>query len=215
MKPSSTISAAAGTDRSCVTQRTIFVRLPRSKPANWAPDHLLAIDAEVLTLLVRTARDGEAPCDERSRVAGPAGLDRQAREVHVGALPDHILTGCGAAQLGRHVEHLHEHGPRVLPCVLEALGRLRLLQVGQQLTDLAQAGAPVRGIRAHAARDALGCTEQVPQHGNDAPVRTASRAVGAARTTAPARSARSHSAVISRYGSTVVCTRSNSPSASS
>ena len=38
MKPSSTISADAGTCRSCVRHLTISVRAPRSRPANWYSD---------------------------------------------------------------------------------------------------------------------------------------------------------------------------------
>jgi len=46
-------------------------------------------DAEVLAFLERPARDGQAPGDERRDVAGPAGLDGQAREVDVLAEREH------------------------------------------------------------------------------------------------------------------------------
>jgi hypothetical protein len=127
-------------------------------------DHLLPIDAEVLPLLERTARDGESPRDERSRVAGPACLDRQARKIDLIALPHGLLARGGVPTLRRHVEHLHEHGARVLPCIPEALRRLRFLQEGEQPTDLAQALVPVGGIGAHRERDALRRPEQVAQH---------------------------------------------------
>ena len=47
------------------------------------PDHLLAIDAQVLALprlgpALRSAGDDQAPGDQRSDIAGPAGLDRPA-----------------------------------------------------------------------------------------------------------------------------------------
>ena len=41
-----------------------------------ARNHLLPIDAEILTFLVRTARHRESPRDQRRHVAGPACLDR-------------------------------------------------------------------------------------------------------------------------------------------
>ncbi len=41
-----------------------------------AADHLLTIDAEVLAVLVRTFGDGQAPGDQRTDVARPAGLYR-------------------------------------------------------------------------------------------------------------------------------------------
>src|SRR5581483_8603472 len=71
-----------------------------------AADDLLAVDAEVLAPLRRAARDGEAPGDERARVPGPAGLDRQAREVDFVLLPDDVAKGRGGALLRRHVQHL-------------------------------------------------------------------------------------------------------------
>ncbi|MNM86701.1 hypothetical protein D3C81_988610 [compost metagenome] len=43
-----------------------------------AADHLLAVDAQVLAVLVRAAGDGEAPGDQRRHVARPAVLDRQS-----------------------------------------------------------------------------------------------------------------------------------------
>ena len=57
-----------------------------------ARDHLLPVDAEVLPRLVRAARDGEAPGDQRTGVARPAGLHRQPREIDVGALPHDLLA---------------------------------------------------------------------------------------------------------------------------
>src|SRR3989441_12744045 len=58
-----------------------------------SPDHLLAVDAEVLPLLLGTARDGEAPGDERPGVAGPAVLDRQAREIDVVSFAHRLVAG--------------------------------------------------------------------------------------------------------------------------
>jgi len=57
-------------------------------------DHLLAVDAEVLALLVRAAGDGQPPGDQRRHVARPAVLDRQAAQIDVGA--SHTISWHGA-----------------------------------------------------------------------------------------------------------------------
>jgi hypothetical protein len=38
---------------------------------------LLTVNAEILSPFVRATRDRKPPCDERARIAGPAGLYRQ------------------------------------------------------------------------------------------------------------------------------------------
>ena len=50
-----------------------------------AANHLHAIDAEVLPLLLGAARDHEWPRDQRRNISRPAGLDRQTREVDIAA----------------------------------------------------------------------------------------------------------------------------------
>ena len=140
---------------------------PHAEPAHdhLVPrNHLLPVDAEVLSLLVRPARDGEAPRDQRAGIARPAGLHRQAREIDVRAFPDDVLARPRRALLGRHVEHLHEHRPRVLPRVLEALWRIGLLQEGQQTANFAQRRTPVVAIDTHRARHALRRAEQIAEH---------------------------------------------------
>ncbi len=133
-------------------------------------DHLLPVDAEVLPRLVRSARHREAPGDERADVVGPAGLHRQAREVDVGALPHDLLARRGAPLLRRHVHHLHEHRPRVLPRVLQPLRRLGLLEEREQLADFAQR---LDGLLAHPQRDAPRRAEEVAEHRNPrAPARS-------------------------------------------
>ena len=47
-------------------------------------DDLLSIDTEVLSRLVRPARNHQTPGDQRSGIAGPAGLYRQPAEVDLG-----------------------------------------------------------------------------------------------------------------------------------
>ena len=86
-----------------------------------AADHLLPVDAEVLARLVRPARDGQAPGDQRPGVARPAGLDRQPRQVDVLAFPHDFLAGRRAHGLRRHVPHgLRERSS--LPASLSPFG---------------------------------------------------------------------------------------------
>ena len=133
-------------------------------------EHLLPIDAQVLALLERAARDGESPGDQRRDIAGPAGLHRQAREIELRAFPHDLLARRRRALLRRHVHDLQEHRPRILPRVLQSLGRLGLLEEREQLADFAQ-----RGDRffAHAQRNTKRRAEEIPQHGDPrAPTRT-------------------------------------------
>ena len=127
-----------------------------------AANHLLAIDAEVLAVLIRAARDRESPGDQRSGVARPAGLDRELREIDVLGIDHHLLTGRVAHHLRGHIEHLLE-SRQLLPQILKTLRRLGLLQKCEQLTDVAQGR---HRIRAHAERDALRRAEQVAKHRN-------------------------------------------------
>jgi hypothetical protein len=90
-------------------------------------------------------------------------LDRQAGQIHVPPFLHHLLARRRRHRLRRHVEHLLEHR-QLVPGVLQALGRLRLLQEGQQLAHLAQGVLPVVAALAHAQRHPLGRAEQVGQH---------------------------------------------------
>ncbi len=127
-----------------------------------AADHLLAIDAEVLPALGRPARHRQPPGDQRRHIARPAGHHRQAREVDILAFPDDFLAGCGTDHLRRHVEHLLEHR-QFLPGVAQSLGRLGLLEVGEQFAHFAQRGLPV-SVGAHPQGHPLRRAEQVGQH---------------------------------------------------
>jgi len=124
-----------------------------------AAQHLHAIDAQVLARLLRSLGHHQPPGNERSDIPGPAGLDRQLPEIHRLALPHQFLTGGGAAHLGRHIQHLAEHR-QLLQGVLHPLGRLRLLQIGQQPTDLPQR---LGGVRSHAQGHPPRGAEQVAQ----------------------------------------------------
>ncbi len=141
-------------------QRAAAVRQPaHDHPI--AADHLLAVDAEILPLLVRALGDHQPPGDQRAGVARPAGLDRQPAEVHVVALDHLLLTGRIADGLRRHVQHFLEQR-QAIPSVLEPFGRLRLLEEGQQLADLAQLGYV---LGAHAQRHPPRRAEQIGEHG--------------------------------------------------
>ena len=140
-------------------QRPAAVREPAHDelvPAN----HLLAVDAEVLPWLVRPARDGQAPGDERRHVAGPAMLYGQACQIDLGALPHDLLAGRAGYARGRHApQGLEQVAPA--PEVLDAARRLGLLELGQHLAKGADFGQTRHAQR---ARHAAGCAEQVGQH---------------------------------------------------
>ena len=130
------------------------------------PEHLLAVDAEVLPVLVRPLGDDQPPGNQRRDVTRPAVLDRQAGQVDILALPDDFLARRGRHRFRRHVHHLLEDR-QLVPGVLQALGRLRLLEVGEQFADFAQR---LHRLLAHAERDALRRAEQVGEHGNGMPL---------------------------------------------
>ncbi len=118
------------------------------------PDHLLAVDAEILARLVRPARDHETPGDERPDIARPAGLDRQARQIHLAPFPHLLLAGRRTHGLRRHVQHL-AHDWQAVPGIAQPLGRLGFLQKGQRVADLAQRGQILRAHgQCHTARGA-------------------------------------------------------------
>ncbi len=133
-------------------------------------DHLLAVDAQVLPGFQRPARDREAPGDQRSGIARPAGLDRQPGKIDVLALPHDFLAGRAGPHGRRHVEHLLQHR-QLVPGVLQSLGRIRLLQIREQLAHFTQRR---HRFLAHAERDAPRRAEQIRQHRN---ARTALRSI--------------------------------------
>ena len=133
---------------------------PVGQPAHDDPvssDHLLPVDPQVLARLERAARNGEPPGDEGSGIAGPAGLHRQACQIDLVFLPHHFMAGAVGAHARRHVEHLLEQR-KLLPQVAQALGRLGLLEIREELAHVAQ-GA--RRFHAHGGGDALHRAEKV------------------------------------------------------
>ncbi len=125
-----------------------------------ATDDLLAIDAEVLALLVGAFGDRQAPGDQRRDIARPAGLYRQHAEVDVIAFDDDLLAGRILDDLRRHGDDLAEDR-QFGPGVLQALGWLGLFEKRQQLADFTQFADR---FGAHAHGDALRCAEQVAEH---------------------------------------------------
>ena len=109
-----------------VIERASSVREPAHDDAV-AADDLLAIDAEVLARLQWSARDGESPGDERTRVVRPAGLHRQPAEVDVFALEHHFLRRRAGHAFRRHVEQLLPDR-KLVPQVAQPFRRLWLAQ---------------------------------------------------------------------------------------
>ncbi len=140
-------------------------------------------------------------------IARPARLHRQPRKIDIGALPHDFLARRRAALLGHHVHHLQEDGPRVLPRVLQPLGRLGLLQEREQLADFAQSRDR---FLAHPPRHALCRPEQVSQHRNRVALGFSNSKAGPA-----CRNTRSQISVISSRGSTSARMRFSSPRLSS
>jgi hypothetical protein len=93
-------------------------------------------------------------------IVGPAGLNRQSRQIDVTGL-DHDLLARGAANgLRRHIQDLLVYGQRT-PGVLHATRGVRLLQVSEQPAHLAQRAD---GLLAHAERNSKWRAEKVGEH---------------------------------------------------
>ena len=126
------------------------------------PDHLHAIDTEVLAFLVRPARDHQRPGDQRACIARPAGLHRQHAEVYIVFLENVLLTLAAPDHLRCHGEHLLEDR-ELVPGIAHALRRVGLAQEGEQLAHLAQFRG---GAAAHAERHALFGAEEIGEQGH-------------------------------------------------
>ena len=155
-------------------ERTVLFEVQRAATV-WQPAHddfvarqdLLAVNTQVLPRFVRALGDDQAPGNERGHVSGPAVLHRQAGQVHVRALPDHILAGGRAQFLGRHVPERFNHRAQAHQ-VFEAFGRLRLLEHRQQVSELAHLGEVGH---THAQGDAARGAKQISQDGDAVPGR--------------------------------------------
>ena len=135
-------------------------------------NHLLAVDAQVLPRLVRPARDGQSPGDQRRHVPRPAGLHRQLRQINVFTLPHDVLAGRAGDLLRRHVHQLPADGNPALHHIAKTLGRLRLLQKGEQSADVTQRFQRIRlGIGAHRQCNAARRAEEIAKHRHGVPCR--------------------------------------------
>jgi hypothetical protein len=56
------------------------------------PQHLLAIDTQILTLLVRAFGNHQPPGNQRRSIARPAVLYRQTRKINIIPFPYNLLT---------------------------------------------------------------------------------------------------------------------------
>ena len=136
-----------------------------SKPAHddlTPPDHLLAVDAQVLASArpghrLRTAGHHQPPGDQRRHVARPAVLHRQPAQVDVRPLDHPLLAGRPAHHRWLHVPQGSCHLPQ-LAGILEPLRGLGLLQTRQQLADVAQRS---NAVGPHAEGDTLRRAEQI------------------------------------------------------
>ena len=142
-----------------IIQRAATVRQPAHNQPVFAY-HLLAIDAEILPLFVRSARHGQTPGNQRSRIARPAPHHRDTRQIDLIAAEHHLLTGGITQPFGRHIQHLLKLR-HLVEQIAETSWRFRLFQKGQQLTHFAQ-GADI--LLAHAHGHALWRAKQVAQH---------------------------------------------------
>jgi hypothetical protein len=111
---------------------------------------------------LRAASDDQAPGDQRAGVTGPAGLHGKLAQVDLVSIDHHLLARRRTHPLGLHVPQ-RTHQRQQPARVLEALGRLRLLQAGQHAADFAQVLHPVG---AHAQGHSPRHPEQVDQGGN-------------------------------------------------
>ena len=127
-------------------------------------EHLHAIDADVhvrriVGLGIGRTRDHQSPGDQRRRLARPAGLDRQAAEIDVGAEPalDLAVRPRHQARPGR--KRRAEHRPPAQR-VTHAVERLGFAQGGEHLAEFADA----RRRNAESRRHPLGRAEQIGEH---------------------------------------------------
>ena len=82
-------------------QRASTMRQPAHDQAI-AADQLLPINTQVLPLFFGPAGYGQTPGHQRTRILGPAGLDRETTQVHGVTLDDFLLTSRPAFTAGRH-----------------------------------------------------------------------------------------------------------------
>ncbi len=107
----------------------VLVHLPVHERRR-AVDDLHPIHADVPRPRLRVLRDDGREGDERRRVARPAALDGEAREIDVGALEEDLLTRCLAHHLRPRVRNRLEL-EQPLHLLADALGRLHVEDVAE------------------------------------------------------------------------------------
>ena len=125
-------------------------------------NELLAIDAQVLPFLMRTASNRQSPGNQRGSIFWPAGHDRDTRQINVVAFNDLLLAGCSAQALCRHIQDLPELR-QLIEQIAKAFRRFRLFQKSQQLTHFTQR-ADI--LLPHSHGDAARSAKQIAQHGH-------------------------------------------------
>ena len=139
-------------------------------------------------------------------MSGPASPGQQVctgRRARSTSLPSHTISWHGAdfRSFGAICITCMNSGPRVLPRILQALRRLRLLEEREQLADFAQRRDR---LLAHAQRDARAACRTDCRARECAEPAAPSKPLGFSNSSAgpPAFSTRSQISVISRRGST-------------
>ena len=171
-------------------------------------DHLLPVDAEVLPRLVRPARDGEAPGDERRASPGQqVCTGSRARSTSSPSQHD-LLARRAEHRLRRHVEHLHAAAASC-PRRPSALAAARAPS-GTRAACRSRAAPRPSSSTPIASATRRGVPNRLPSTGIACPVGRSNSSAGP-----PAFSTRSQISVISRRGSTSAAMRFSSPRASS
>ena len=97
---------------------------------------LLPVDSKVLPLFLRSPCDGEPPGDQRRGIPWPASLDRERCEIDLAGVLHRFLTRSAAQRARLHRPHLPQER-QLVPGVAQTFRRLGLLEIGQELTQLA------------------------------------------------------------------------------
>ncbi|MNC15456.1 hypothetical protein D3C75_632750 [compost metagenome] len=88
-----------------IIKRAAAMRQPAHDQFVFA-NQLLAIDTEILTLFMRTARNGQAPGYQRRGIFWPALHNGDTRQIDRLTFHDFLLARCATQPFGRHVQHL-------------------------------------------------------------------------------------------------------------
>ncbi len=96
---------------------------------------LHTVYAEVHALFFRAAGNNKGPGYQWANIARPAGLNWQLAQINVISGVDDLLTGRVFDHVGPHGQYFLEQRCFINE-IAEALGRIRLSKIGQQLSDV-------------------------------------------------------------------------------